>query len=191
MSQTATDLPRRHRLSVEDYYRMAEVGILGPDERVELIDGEIVDVAPIGTRHSAAVDQLAELLHQATQQRAIVRTQNPVALDGYSELEPDVVLLRRRADFYRSAHPSPRDVLLIIEVAESSLSYDRDTKVPLYARHGVPEVWLIDIESRSVTRHRGASRSGYARVDQPDLSAPLEIEALPEVRVTLHGLFAD
>jgi Uma2 family endonuclease len=191
MSQIATEWPRRHRLTVDDYYRMGEAGILRPGERVELIEGEILDMAPIGTRHSAAVDQLAELLRLAAGDHAIVRTQNPVLLDNQSEPEPDLALLRRRADYYRSAHPRPTDVFLIVEVADSSLGYDRDIKVPLYARHGVPEVWLIDIESRALARYREPAQGSFRRLDQPDLGTPIELHALPDVRIDLGALFGD
>jgi len=191
MSQTATEWPRRHRLTVEDYYRMGEAGILRPDERVELIEGEIIDMAPIGTWHSAAVDQLAALLHGALGDKAIVRCQNPVSIDDHSEPEPDFALLRRRSDFYRTAHPRPHDLLLIIEVAESSLAYDRDVKVPLYARHGVPEVWLIDLEGRRVTRYRTPADGAYTRVEEPPLDVALGIGSLAEASVELGSLFTD
>jgi Uma2 family endonuclease len=175
MSQTAVDPPRRHRLSVADYYRMAEAGILAPDARVELIDGEIIDVAPIGSQHNATVDRLAELLRRAAGDTVIVRAQGSISLGAFSEPEPDIALLRRRPDFYWAAQPNAADVLLIAEVAGSSLAYDRDVKVPLYARHGIPEVWLIDIENQRLKRYLNPSRSGYALVDEPDIRAPLPI----------------
>src|SRR5690606_20818239 len=118
------------------------VGILRPDDRVELIEGEIIDVAPIGSRHAGTVDYLATALTTAVARRAIVRVQGPVTLDAYSQTEPDVALLRPRSDYYRAAHPTPSDVLLLVEVAEASLRYDRGVKIPLYARSGVAEVWL-------------------------------------------------
>src|SRR5689334_20099144 len=107
MSQIAVEPPRRHRLSVADYYRMAEVGILRPDERVELIDGEIIDMAPIGSRHNATVTRLATILHRAVGDSAIVQAQGSISLGSHSELEPDIALLHPRADFYWSAHAQP------------------------------------------------------------------------------------
>jgi Uma2 family endonuclease len=190
MSQTAVDPPRRHRLSVADYYRMAEVGILAPDARVELIDGEIIDMAPIGSLHNATVDQLAELLKGAAGDAVIVRAQGSISLGAFSEPEPDIALLRRRADFYRAAQPGAADVLLIVEVAVSSLPYDRDVKVPLYARHGIPEVWLIDIEALRLTRYRAPKEGMYTLVEQPDLETPISLDALPDACVTLRPLFA-
>ena len=187
---TSLEPPRRHRLTVADYYRMAEAGILRPDERVELIEGEVIDMPPPGSRHAGAVDQLAEILREAIGRRASLRVQNPIDLDPYSEPQPDVALLRPRADYYKSAHPRPADILLIVEVAQTSLQYDRDVKVALYARHGVPEVWLLDLDNRRIARYRNPSRGGYASVDRPSIAEPLEIGALPGVRVELGAVFS-
>jgi Uma2 family endonuclease len=190
MSHVATESPRRHRLTVEDYYRMGEAGILRPDERAELIDGEIIDMPPPGSLHAGTVNQLLELLYRATGGSAMIRVQNPVRLDRYSEPQPDLTLLRPRADFYKSAHPQPSDVLLMIEVADTSLRFDRDVKAALYARHAVPEFWLIDVRNAQLTRYRQSEDSAYGRVDHPDLGAPLEIAALADVRIDLGTLFA-
>jgi Uma2 family endonuclease len=189
MSQTAVDPPRRHRLSVADYYRMAEVGILAPDARVELIDGEIIDMAPIGSRHNATVNRLAEILKRAAGDAVIVQAQGSISLGAFSEPEPDIALLRRRGDFYWSAQPGAADILLIVEVAGSSLAYDRDVKLPLYARHGIPEVWLIDIETQRLKRYRRPSRSGYALADEPDIRMPLPIASVASALTDLGALF--
>lgn len=191
MRGTATDSPRRHRLTVEEYYRMGEAGILRPDERVELIAGEIIDVPPPGSRHAGTVKHVARLLQIAAGGAAIVQVQDPLSLDEQSEPQPDLALLRARADFYRSAHPRAADALLVIEVAETSLRYDRDVKIPLYARHGVPEAWLIDVEDRRLTRYREPRADAYARVDQPDIGVPVRICMLAEVRIDLRAVFAD
>jgi Uma2 family endonuclease len=147
MSSTSLAEKRGHRLSVGDYYRMAEAGILAPDARVELIEGEVLDMAPIGTRRNGCVNFLSNTLVAALHERAIVQTQGPIRLDEYSEPQPDLALLRPRPDFYGSAHPTPADVLLVSEVADTTLAFDRDVKVPIYARFGIPEVWLVDIEA--------------------------------------------
>jgi Uma2 family endonuclease len=189
MSQTAVDPPRRHRLSVADYYRMAEVGILAPDARVELIDGEIIDMAPIGSRHNATVNRLAEILKSAAGDTVIVQAQGSISLGAFSEPEPDIALLRRRGDFYWSAQPGAADIVLIVEVAGSSLAYDRDVKVPLYARHGIPEVWLIDIETQRLKRYREPSRNGYALADEPDIRLPLPIASIASALTDLRALF--
>jgi Uma2 family endonuclease len=189
MSHAVTELPRRHRLTVADYYRMAEVGILAPDARVELIDGEIIDMAPPGSLHAATVHRLLELLTRAMDSRATVLVQNPVRLSEHSEPQPDLALLRRREDFYAEQHPRPADVLLVIEVAHTSLHFDRDTKIPLYASHVVPEVWLVDLRSRRLVRYRAPEHGSYTLVDQPDLGVALSVSALPGVAVDLQHLF--
>ena len=189
MSQIAVDPPRRHRLSVADYYRMAEVGILAPDARVELIDGEIVDMAPIGSRHNATASRLAKTLQEAVGDAAIVQSQGSISLGAYSEPEPDIALLRPHADSYWSALPSAADIFLLVEVAGSSLRFDRDVKIPLYARHLLPEVWLIDTEALRLTRYRNPVRSGYSSIHEQDLRMPLILGALGNMRVDLSTLF--
>ena len=140
--------PSRHLISVDAFHRMGETGILGPQDRVELIDGEIIDMSPIGVLHAAIVDVLARHFGRRAGELVFVRCQNPLRLDDISEPEPDLAILRPRADFYMTAHPGAADVLLVIEVADTSLAYDLGTKVPLYARHGIPEVWVIDAATR-------------------------------------------
>ena len=191
MASTAGDAPRRHRLTVRDYYRMAEVGILRPDARVELIEGEIIDMAPIGSRHAGIVDQISHILQRVAGELVSVRVQNPVWLDEHSEPEPDIALLRPRADFYKSGHPQAADVLLIIEVGETSLRYDREIKVPLYARHGVPEVWVVAVDARSLTRYRDPRAGAYSRIDRPDTREPLPVDAVEGLRVDFAAVFAD
>lgn len=140
--------PARHRISVDAFHRMGEVGILGGADRVELIDGQIIDMSPIGALHAAIVARLASYFSQRLGGVVVVWCQNPVRLDDASEPEPDIAILRPRADFYMTAHPGPTDVLQVIEVADTSLAYDLGTKVPLYARHGIPEAWVIDAATR-------------------------------------------
>ena len=183
------DLPRRHWLTVDDYYRMAEIGILDDEARVELIDGEVIDMAPPGSPHAGTVTYLTEVLMGAVAGRASVRVQNPVRLDKYSEPQPDLALLRRRDDFYRERHPQPDDVLLIVEVAASSLRFDRKKKVPLYARHGIPEMWLVDLGGRRLVRYRAPQHGSYTLVDEPDLGTALEVSTLSGVLVDLQRLF--
>ncbi len=139
----------RRYFNVDEYYRMGEAGIFTEDDRVELIEGEIIKMSPIGIRHASCVNRLNTYLHRYTGQKVIIQIQNPVRLSDFSEPEPDVAVLRARDDFYAAAHPTPADVLLLMEVADTSVDYDRNIKLPMYARAGVPEVWLIDL-SRDV-----------------------------------------
>ena len=142
--------PARRRFTVYEYHAMAKAGILKKEHRVELIDGEIIDMSPIGNRHLATVDRNTMFWVRAVGEWAIVRIQGSVRLDEWNEPEPDVLLLRRRDDFYESQSAGPADVLLIIEVSHSSLSFDRSVKLPLYARFGIPEVWIANIPSRVI-----------------------------------------
>lgn len=174
--------PSRHVISVDAFHRMGEAGILAPADRVELIDGEIIDMSPIGVLHAAIVARLASYCSQTLGGAAVVWCQNPLRLDDISEPEPDLAILRPRADFYMTAHPGPADVLLVIEVADTSLAYDLGTKVPLYARHGIPEVWVIDAATRLTRVFRQpvggpeagrAAGSGYARESSVEPHEPL------------------
>ena len=167
---------------------MGDVGILAPDARVELIDGEIIDMAPIGSPHVSTVLWLDHSLQNAVKGQALVLVQAPIVLDDYSAPQPDLALLRPRDDYYRSSLARPADVLLVVEVAQSSLHYDRGVKLPLYARHSIPEVWLVDARSQKLTRHRTPLQGSYARTDTPDLTKPLAIELLPRVQLDLAGL---
>ena len=152
----------RHRLTVADFRRMGEVGILGPDDRVELIAGEIIDMSPIGSLHAALVARLASALGQRVGETAVIWTQNPLTLDDTSQPQPDLAVLRPRADFYAAAHPGPADVLLVIEVADTTLAFDLDVKVPLYAAAGIPEAWVIEAPSRRTLVFRRPVNGRYA-----------------------------
>ena len=170
---------------------MGEAGILHPEARTELIDGEIIDVAPPGSLHAGTVIRLDRLLQRAVGDHAIVSTQNPVLLGRYSEPQPDCVLLRPRSDFYTTEHPQPDDLLLVVEVADSSVRFDRDIKAVLYARHGVREFWLIDVRAKRVTRYREPAAGAYRRVDQPDVGAPVDLPLGSNLHIELAALFED
>ena len=162
MNVTPENWPRPHRLTVDEYYRMAKVGLLPPNARVELIEGEIIDMAPIGSRHAAAVDLLAERFIEALRGAALVRVQGPVRLSARSEPQPDLALLRPRADRYADNHPTAADILLIVEVSDTTLDYDRDVKARLYASHGIPELWIVDLENNKLRLFRDPRRGEYA-----------------------------
>lgn len=136
--------------TVAEYDRMGETGILTEDDRVELVEGEIIEMSPIGRRHAAFVGRLTNLFSRLLAERAIVWVQNPIVLNDYSEPQPDIALLRRRDDFYERSLPMPPDVLLVAEVADMTIEYDRQIKVPLYARAGIAEVWLVNLVDEQV-----------------------------------------
>lgn len=168
---------------------MAEVGILDEVSRVELIDGEIIDMPPPGSPHAATVHYLARALMRAVEDRAVVLIQNPVRLNRYNEPQPDLALLRPREDFYRAHHPGPQDVLLIVEAAATSLRFDRERKLPLYASHAIPEAWLVDVSGNRFVRHRLPQNGVYSVIDEPELTAPFDIAEVPGVTVDLRRLF--
>lgn len=180
----------RHRLTLEDYHRLGKAGILGEDDRVELLEGQLVDMSPIGPRHALVVDLLSQLLVRGVADRAWVRTQNPVVLDDGSEPQPDITLLRNPWHGYPTHHPGPEDVLLLVEVADSSLEFDRSAKLELYARAGIAEFWLVDLTKDQVLVHRRPSGGQYGLVLSFDSSGTLEVEMLPGVTVTIGPLFA-
>jgi Uma2 family endonuclease len=140
----------RWHFNVDQYYRLAEAGVLQPDDRVELIEGEIIRMPPIGSPHAARVTRISYVLHEVFDRRAIISVQNPVRLNDYSEPVPDAAVLKPREDFYAAHHPTPEDVLLIVEVSDSTTFTDRNVKVPLYARAGIPEVWLVNLPKQAI-----------------------------------------
>lgn len=156
-------VPARHRLDVGAFYRMAEAGILTPSQRVELIDGEIFDMNPIGSPHAAVTRRLEQSFARAVANGLVITSvQNPLRLDAWTEPQPDFVALRPQPDFYAASHPGPDDTWLLVEVADTSLAYDRQTKLPLYAKFGVAEVWIVDLAGRAVEVFRDPSDGRYA-----------------------------
>lgn len=166
---------------------MVEVGDLAPDRRVELIEGEIVDMPPIGTRHGAAVDRLARLLHRAVGDRAIVGCQRPIKLGDDSEPQPDLVLLEPREDFYAEEQPTESDVLLIIEVGETTWRQDRHAKMALYASHRIRELWILSPEGQLHVLRR-PDGVAYQDVTLASGAGLLSIASLPDVALDLSGL---
>ena len=188
---TVPDQVRKRHLSIADYHRMDEAGVFADDERVELIDGEIYAMPPIGNGHTSVVDRLTERFVLACRGRAIVRVRNPISLGGLSQPQPDIALLARREDFYERVPQRAEDILLVLEVADSSLRHDRGVKLGLYARHAVPETWLVDVQGQRLSVFREPGAEGYR--DEITLTAPetLEPSALPGVAIDLTGLFTD
>jgi Uma2 family endonuclease len=135
----------KHYFTVSEYERMGQSGIFAPDARVELIEGEIVEMSPIGSRHAACVEAAADTIRESVQRKFFVRTQNPIILDDFSEPQPDITVLVFRDDYYRGGHPRPQDVLLVIEVSDTTYAFDRNVKIPLYARAGIAEALVFNL----------------------------------------------
>ena len=152
---------KRYRFTVDQYHRMGKAGIFHPECRVELVNGEIFEMSPIDPWHSGIVNWLTHRFITGLSGRAIVPVQNPTVVDRHSEPQPDLMLVAPREDFYRTAHPTPQDTLLVVEVANTSLGHDRRRKLPLYARTGVPEVWIVNRRADAVDVFREPSSDGY------------------------------
>jgi hypothetical protein len=179
---------QRYRFTVHQYHRMADVGILSPDCRVELIDGEIFEMSPIAPWRAGVVNWLNHRFATALGGRAVVHVQNPTTLDLRSEPQPDLMLLRPRADFYRTTHPTPADALLLVEVADTSLDHDRARKLPLYARTGVPEVWIVNREADGVEVFRGPVADGYREHHHRGRGDSVSPAAFPDLDVSVNDL---
>jgi Uma2 family endonuclease len=178
---------QRRLFTVEEYHRMAEAGILSEDDRVELIEGELVTMSPIGSQHAACVARLTALLFPV-EGRGILWVQNPIRLGARSEPQPDVTLLRYRPDFYASAHPGPEDVLLVVEVAETSADADRSLKIPLYARCGIPEAWLVDLLEERIEIYRHPTPQGYRSLHIAHRGETVSPTALPDLELSLDEI---
>lgn len=160
----------RHRITVEQYHRMGSLDFFAGGERIELVEGEIVDMAPIGSRHAAMVNQLVEALITTLAGQTQVSIQGPLRLDAFTEVQPDIMLLRLRADFYAEQTPGAADALLVVEVADATLRYDLGTKFDLYARHGIRHYWVVDAATGGLRRFTADGHGGYAE------QTPLKIE---------------
>lgn len=175
-----------HRFTVADYYRMAEAGIFDEDARVELLGGQVVDMSPIGPGHASTVDACGEAFAGlVVARRVTVRTQNPLALGEYDEPEPDVAVVRPRADRYATGHPGAADVLLLVEVAESSLAYDQSTKAAVYAAAGIREVWVVNLPDRVLEVYRDPSPAGYQDRQIHGRAARVAPLAFPELTIAV------
>lgn len=179
---------REKRFDVSEYYRMTEAGILGKDDRVELIGGVIVEMSAMGSRHAACVRRLEAFLSKWFTQTAIVSTQCPIRLSDNSEPEPDVALLKPREDFYAGEHPGPGDVLLVIEVSDTSAEYDVEVKLPLYARAGIPETWLVDLTTETVSVHSRPASGGYRQTLRAKRGEALKSEAISGLEISARDV---
>ena len=178
----------KHRFSVKEYYRMAETGVLRPGARVELLNGEITDMSPIGPFHGGVTNYLSQHFMLAAHGRWVVTVQNPVRLDDHSEPQPDLMLLKPATDFYRNRHPQPEDIYLLVEISDSSLTRDLSEKLPAYGHAGIPEVWIVNLNDETIEVFREPHFSGYAGksvLSPGDIAQPL---AFPDLTVNVSEL---
>jgi len=187
MSTTFT--PTRTRITTDRYQMMVATGVLTKYDRIELIEGDMLDMAPIGTKHSAIASRLNELLILAVARSATVVVGGPVNLGEFSEPQPDLMLLKRRADFYGGKIPESADVLLLIEVSDSSLAFDQSVKLNLYARYGVSEYWVVDVDGRRIVTYREPTVKGYVRKDEFSAADIVTPQAFPHVKIPAGDLF--
>jgi Uma2 family endonuclease len=180
--------PQPRRFTVEEYLRMGESGIILPDERVELIEGEIIQMTPIGPPHAGTVAHLLTLLVRGAGERAVVWPQNPLHLGDRSMPQPDLILLKARPTFYTDAHPTGDDVLLLIEVADSSIRYDRLRKLQLYARFGIPEYWILNIPESCIEVYRTPAGDGYQDFRRWVAGECVAPEVLPDLVIEVGAL---
>ena len=180
----------RRLFTVDEYHQLGATGVLAPDERVELIEGEIIQMPPIGSIHAGLVGRLTRLFQAQAPGTFALWVQNPVTLPPRSEPQPDVMLLRPRGDDYLGALPVASDVLLAIEIADTTLAYDRDVKLPLYARQGIAQSWLLNVNARRLEMHRDPGPDGYRTILRPDRDAIVSPATLSQVRIDLSELFA-
>ncbi|MFI4886437.1 MAG: Uma2 family endonuclease [Steroidobacterales bacterium] len=180
----------RQPITVEEYYTRAQIGLIDPDARVELIEGEVVDMAPLGNRHGHAVDLLAERLLVLAKGTAIVRVQGALRLSEVTELQPDISLLKMREDRYRDSQACGPDALLVVEVSDTTLRKDLDVKMPLYARHGVPEVWIVDLQNSRIRFHRTLQGGRYRDVTSAPKPGSTPVPGLTAAEIDLGALLA-
>lgn len=176
------------RFTVEQYHRMGETGVIGPDERVELLDGEIVEMAPIGSEHAGCVARTTKRFNRTLGDDACVWPQNPVVLDDWSEPQPDLMLLKPRRDEYASAHPRPEDVLLVIEVCDTTYERDRDEKLPRYAAAGIREAWLVNLPEARIEVYRRPTKAGYRSVRRIKRGGEIAPLAFPAFHVAAEDI---
>ena len=180
---------RRHRFTVGEFAKMGEAGIFTAEDRVELIDGEIQEMAPISPLHAGTVNRLNVTLIELLGRSVIVRVQNPLQLDLHNEPQPDITILASRDDYYMGGHPKPGDTLLVVEVADSSLAYDIHEKAPRYARSMVPEVWVVDLEAEVVRVFTQPGPSGYAKERVAARGEAIEATGVEGLRIDVDEVF--
>lgn len=174
----------RRTFSVEEYHQMVRAGILTENDRIELINGEFIAMSPVGSKHASCVKRLNILFSKHLQGNFIVSVQDPIQLNDYSEPEPDLAILKPRPDFYAEAHPRPDDVLLIIEVSDTTLDYDQEVKVPLYAKAAIPEVWIINLPQSTIEIYTTPQTGLYRKAEFFKSGDPLVSSVFPELKIS-------
>lgn len=183
----ATQLPKR-LFTLDEYEQLVEAGVLTEDHRVELVEGEIVEMAAKGSRHSACVSRITDLFYQHVRQHAIIRIQDPVRLSGHSELEPDVALLRLRDDLYATSHPHAADVHLLVEVSDTTLAYDRGVKLALYAKAGVAEVWVVNLPEEVIETYKRLEGGRYQDAREARRGELIALEIVPGLALRVNDI---
>lgn len=183
--------PTRRRFTVAEYYAMGDAGILFGNDRTELLDGNVIARPPIGDWHAASVKLFANTMPPALQGRAMVAVQDPVRLDENSEPQPDVMLLLWRDDFYGGGHPGPADVLLLIEVSDTTVDYDRNEKLPLYAQAGIPEAWIVNRPAGRIEAHTDPSGNGYTTVRYFGPGETIAPQAFPDIVLEVNRIIRE
>jgi Uma2 family endonuclease len=181
-------LPRRP-FTVDDYARMRETGILTEDDRVELIDGEIVVMSPLGSRHIALLIRLNKLLIRAVQDEAVISPQNAIQLDDYTEPQPDLAVLRPKEDDYEQQLPRPDDIFFLIEISDTTVAYDREVKLPRYAAAHIAEVWIIDVANQTIDQYTQLFEGRYTSVKKHFRGMSIQSVTVPKIRLTMNALF--
>ena len=178
-----------HRFTTQQYHLMHEAGVFAKGDRIELVNGEIREMSPIGRKHAVCVARATRFFQIKLGDRVFIWVQNPILLSDHSEPQPDLAILKWRDDFYAEALPAPDDILLIIEVADSTIAYDRDVKSHLYAANGIPEMWLFDLNKKIVERYSQPSASGYKRIQRYEQNETLAMLAFPDIVFNCEEIF--
>ncbi|WP_434684604.1 Uma2 family endonuclease [Pseudanabaena minima] len=189
LTQNQNKLANKFLLTTQQYHLMHEAGVFQEGDRLELINGEITEMSPIGRKHAVCVTRLQELFISRLLGKVQVWSQNPILLNNGSEPQPDLAILKRREDFYAGGLPTPEDILLIIEVADSSIDYDREVKALLYAAVGIPEMWLFDVNKKAIEGYSQPSANGYKLIRRYDENDTLSVLAFPDVTFNWNELF--
>ena len=181
---------QKRLLTTDAYHHLLQAGVFQEDDRLELIEGEIIEMLPISSEHAACVNRLNRLFARGLGERALISVHTPISLGERSEPQPDLALLRPRADDYAESHPSAEDVLLVVEVSETSASYDRDVKMPLYARAGIAEAWLVSLGDKWIEVYSEPSPRGYLSIRRVLPGSLLAPQAFPDAVLAVSEVLA-